>query len=139
MLTPVQLDPEGVAPADRRGRRLVLIVDDCADTRTLYSEYLDLAGFAVKEASDGIGAFDMAAAALPDVVVMDLGLPGMDGREVLRQLKADPRTRAIPVVVVSGYPPSTAASERTPWEAYVLKPCVPDDLIDTIGRLLPPR
>ena len=74
MLTPVQLDPEGAAPADRRDRRLVLIVDDCADTRTLYSEYLDLAGFAVKEASDGIGAFDVARAALPDVVVMDLSL-----------------------------------------------------------------
>jgi CheY-like chemotaxis protein len=139
MLTPVQLDPEGAAPADRRDRRLVLIVDDCADTRTLYSEYLDLAGFAVKEASDGIGAFDVARAALPDVVVMDLGLPGMDGRDVLRQLKADPRTRGIPVVVVSGYPPSIAAAEPAPWEAYVLKPCVPDDLLDTIGRVLPPR
>jgi CheY-like chemotaxis protein len=139
MLTPVQLDPDGVSAADRRDRRLVLIVDDCADTRTLYSEYLDLAGFAVKEASDGIGAFDAAAAALPDVVVMDLGLPGMDGRDVLRQLKADPRTRAIPVVVVSGYPPSATPSDSAPWQAYVLKPCVPEDLIDTIGRVLPSR
>jgi two-component system cell cycle response regulator DivK len=138
MLAAVEAAPAPLPDARARARRLVLVVDDCTDTRTLYSEYLDLAGFDVKEASDGIAALDAASSALPDVVVMDACLPGLDGREAARRLKSDPRTCAIPVVVVSGFaPPETSSDGGAPvWDAYVVKPCIPDHLVETIGRLL---
>src|SRR6187401_867091 len=86
-----------------RERRLVLLVDDCQDTRELYAEYLELSGFDVKEAGDGIVAIDQAVLVHPDVIVMDMSLPRLDGREAARQLRADVRTRAIPLVMISGY------------------------------------
>jgi two-component system, cell cycle response regulator DivK len=130
----------GVSPerAPARERRLVLLVDDCEDTRNLYAEYLDLSGFDVKEAGDGLDAIAQASAMLPDVVVMDLSLPGVDGRTAVERLKADPRTRAIPVIVVSGYSADVVDNGHAPWNAYVGKPCVPEDLLAAIGRVLEP-
>src|SRR5262244_933462 len=86
-----------------RERRLVLLVDDCQDTRELYAEYLELSGFDVKEADDGIVAIHEAVRVHPDVIVMDMSLPRLDGREAARQLRADARTRSIPLVMISGY------------------------------------
>jgi two-component system cell cycle response regulator DivK len=122
----------------RRQRRLVLLVDDCADTRSLYAEYLDLAGFDVKEAGDGLAAVTAATSALPDVVVMDLSLPGLGGREAAARIKADPRTSGTPVIVVSGFSADAVdtGGEVAPWDEFVVKPCIPEDLVDIIGRLL---
>jgi two-component system cell cycle response regulator DivK len=138
MLSAVRNDPDRPPAAKGRQRPLVLLVDDCDDTRMLYSEYLDMSGFDVAEASDGMAAIATACSALPDIVVMDLGLPGLDGREAVRRLKTDPRTSTIPVVVVSGFSPNAGdpGEERPPWDAYVVKPCVPEDLVQTIGRVL---
>src|SRR3954467_13180095 len=86
-----------------RARRLVLLVDDCQDTRELYAEYLELSGFDVKEADDGIVAVHEAVRVLPDIIVMDMSLPRLDGREAARQLRSDARTRTIPLVMISGY------------------------------------
>jgi len=119
-------------------RPVVLLVDDCADTRTLYAEYLDLAGFVVKEASDGLAALAEAASTIPDVVVLDLGLPGVGGREAAARLKADPRTRSVPVIVVSGFDRDHVerGQGEHPWDHYVGKPCAPEDLVRTIAELL---
>jgi len=119
-------------------RPMVLLVDDCADTRSLYAEYLDLSGFAVKEASDGMAALAAAASTIPDVVVLDLGLPGVSGREAAARLKADPRTRAVPVIVVSGFDRDHIESGKggDPWDHYCGKPCAPEDLVRTISDLL---
>ena len=70
-------------------------MDDCQDTRELYAEYLELSGFDVKEADDGIVAINEALRVRPDVIVMDMSLPRLDGREAARQLRADTRTRGI--------------------------------------------
>jgi CheY-like chemotaxis protein len=120
-----------------RARPIVLLVDDCADTRSLYAEYLDLAGFDVKEASDGFAALAAAASTIPDVVVLDLSLPGLGGREAAVRLKADPRTQRVPVVVVSGFARDFVEQSGAPWDDYVGKPCVPEDLLGAISRLLP--
>ena len=74
-----------------RERRLVLLVDDCQDTRELYAEYLELSGFDVKEADDGIVAIDEAVRVRPDIIVMDMSLPRLDGREAAQKLRADER------------------------------------------------
>lgn len=116
-------------------------MDDCEDTRELYAEYLELSGYDVKEAGDGISALREAAQVLPDVVIMDMSLPGLDGREAARRLRADQRTRAIPLVVLSGFSPEMIArgEGEVPWNVYLGKPCMPDDLVKTISGLIAGR
>jgi len=128
-------DPEK-APPQQRQRRLVLLVDDCQDTRELYAEYLELSGFDVKEAEDGIVAIDEAVRVRPDVIVMDMSLPKMDGREAARQLRADERTRSIPLVMISGYDAEALPANEGLWDHYLGKPCPPDKLVSVIGRLV---
>ena len=85
-----QTDPHADKP-------LVLVVDDFQDNREMYCEYLAFAGFRVIEAANGQEAVDQAFEKLPDVIIMDLSLPVMDGWEATRLLKRDERTRTIPV------------------------------------------
>jgi two-component system cell cycle response regulator DivK len=120
----------------RRERRLVLLVDDCQDTRELYAEYLELSGFDVKEADDGIVAIAEAVRVHPDVIVMDVSLPKLDGREAARQLRADERTRSIPLVMISGYDADTLPANEGLWDHYLGKPCPPEELVSVIGRLV---
>ena len=124
------------APLQPRQRRLVLLVDDCQDTRELYAEYLELSGFDVKEAENGIVAIDEAVRMRPDVIVMDMSLPKMDGREAARQLRADERTRAIPLVMISCYDLEMLPLNEGLWDHYLGKPCPPDKLVSVIGRLV---
>jgi CheY-like chemotaxis protein len=128
-------DPEQ-APPQPRLRRLVLLVDDCQDTRELYAEYLELSGFDVKEAENGIVAIDEAFRVRPDIIVMDMSLPKMDGREAARQLRADERTRSIPLVMISGYDDEGLPRNEGLWDHYLGKPCPPDKLVSVIGRLV---
>ena len=111
---------------------LLLLVDDFTDNRELYAEYFSLCGYRVTQAATGVEAIDKAVHELPDLVVMDLGLPGMDGVEATRRLKSDSRTRHIPVIAVTGH----SSGGDIEWDAYVVKPCLPDDLLDTVRRVL---
>jgi two-component system, cell cycle response regulator DivK len=125
----------------RRTRRLVLIVDDSLHTRNLYSEYLTFRGLGAVSAADGGSALVMARALRPDVIVMDLAMPGIDGITATRQLKADPRTRAIPVVILTGF--GYRAIEQGALESgadlFLTKPCLPEDLEQEILRLIARR
>jgi len=114
----------------------VLLVDDCQDTRELYAEYLELSGFDVKEADDGIVAVSEAVRVLPDVIVMDMSLPKLDGREAAQQLRADERTRSIPLVMISGYDADSLPANDGLWDHYLGKPCPPEELVTVIGRLV---
>jgi CheY-like chemotaxis protein len=127
--------PKQAGPQPRE-RRLVLLVDDCQDTRELYAEYLELSGFDVKEADNGIVAIDEAVRVLPDVIVMDMSLPKLDGREAAKQLRADERTRAIPLVMISGYDLDSLPKNDGLWDHYLGKPCPPEQLVSVIGRLV---
>ena len=80
-------------------RPRVLLVDDYPDAREMYSEYLQFAGFDVVEAGNGIEALERAADSAPDIILMDLSLPVMDGWEATRRLKADEATADIPMLV----------------------------------------
>src|ERR1700744_212955 len=94
--------PEHSPKVDRTSP-LVLLVDDDADSRELYAEYLSsIAGFEVREAADGEQAVNVARELVPDVIVMDMTLPVLDGRGAMRALRADERTRAIPMVALTG-------------------------------------
>jgi len=117
---------------------LVLIVDDYADAREMYAEYLAFSGFRVAEARNGAEAVEQAIALLPSVILMDLSLPVMDGWEATRRLKGDARTKAIPVVALTGH--ALDGHERGAQDAgcdsYVTKPCLPDALVREVKRML---
>ena len=114
----------------------MLLVDDCQDTRELYAEYLELSGFDVKEADDGIVAIDEAVRVQPDVIVMDMSLPRLDGHEAARKLRADARTKGIPLVMISGYDADNLPKNDGLWDHYLGKPCPPEELVTVIGRLV---
>jgi len=118
----------------KRARRLVLLVDDCAENREMYAEYLG-DEFAIAEAASGFEAIDQAVNLQPDLVVMDLALPGMNGVEASHRIKRDPRTRTIPVLVVSGQSEPTPGTGPS-WDAFLSKPCLPSVLAAHIRRAL---
>jgi two-component system cell cycle response regulator DivK len=114
---------------------LALLVDDMFCSRDMYGEILRFGGYSVVEAADGEAGLAAAFAQRPDVVVMDLCMPHMDGWEAIRQLKADPRTCSIPVVVLTALTWHCPAME-TECEAYLVKPCLPLDLLGVLDSLL---
>jgi CheY-like chemotaxis protein len=115
----------------------VLLVDDDADLREMCSEYLTTAGYDVLQAENGAVAIDVAIGRKPDVIVMDLEMPVMAGLEAMQRLGVDPRTRAIPVVVLSanGVLPQ-ATAERLGCKVCLLKPCDPRDLEGILRTLV---
>lgn len=120
---------------------LVLVVDDYQDAREMYAEYLEYSGFRVAEAKNGQEALDKAFALLPDVILMDLSLPIIDGWEATRRLKGDDRTRTIPVVALTGHAMTGQSDEAkgAGCDAFVTKPCLPDALVDEVKRVLAAR
>jgi CheY-like chemotaxis protein len=117
---------------------LILVVDDYDDAREMYSEYLQFCGFRVAEARNGNEALEQAFSLKPDLILMDLSLPGMDGWEATRQLKADDRTRHIPIVALTGHALAGASegSRKAGCDSFVTKPCLPDDLVVEVRRML---
>ncbi len=116
----------------------VLLVDDAAATRDLYCAGLRHAGFDVQVAADGLEALARAVARRPDAVVIDVAVPGMDGWEVTRRLKAAAATRDIPVIAVTGSDPQRARARaaETGCAACLQKPCRPEDLREEVERQL---
>jgi two-component system cell cycle response regulator DivK len=129
-----------VSPSLAKGREqpLVLVVEDYQDAREMYAAYLQFSGFDVAEAGNGIEAVEMTQSLLPDIVLMDLALPRMDGWEATRLLKSDERTRHIPIVALTGHALAGHAegAREAGCDAFVTKPCLPDALVAEIRRLL---
>jgi len=123
---------------DRREQPLVLVVEDYQDAREMYAAYLQFSGYDVAEAANGVEAIEKARELLPDIVLMDLALPRMDGWEATRRLKSDPKTKDIPVVALTGHALAGHAegAREAGCEAFVTKPCLPDALVVEIKRLL---
>jgi CheY-like chemotaxis protein len=115
-----------------------LIVDDVEDNRRIYAMFLSRAGFDVTTAVDGRAALAKARALTPDLVVMDLAIPGIDGWEVTRRLKRDRRTRDIPVIALTGYVLAGARerARQAGCDSFLTKPCLPDALTREIRRVL---
>lgn len=118
--------------------RLVLIVDDFDDNREMYAEYLTHVGYRVAQATNGQEAIDWARTLQPDVIVMDLALPVVDGWEATRRLKSDPQTKSIPVIALTGHVLRGAevGIRRAGADMFVPKPCLPEDLAARIREIL---
>ena len=105
----------------------VLVVEDDTDNRCIVAKVLSVEGYQVIEANDGVQALARVREERPDVILMDLALPNMDGWEATRQLKSDPATRAIPVVALTAF--AMRGDEERAREAgcddYLPKPARP--------------
>lgn len=120
---------------------LVLIADDHPDIREGCADALELAGFRVATASDGVEACEKAQAEHPDIVLLDLSMPLMDGIEATKMLKRDDRTAQIPVAIVTGHVGDSRSNEaaRSGCDMMITKPCLPPDLEHRIRALLSRR
>jgi two-component system, cell cycle response regulator DivK len=117
---------------------LVLVVDDVDHGREIFAEYLEFRGFRVATAADGLEALEKAFALRPDVILMDLSLPGIDGWEATWRLKHDDRTRNIPVIALTAHALASAHEKAREMgcDAVVTKPCPPKELEQEVRRQL---
>lgn len=124
--------------SQQRSGALVLVVDDYQDAREMCCEYLSYCGFRVAEARNGTEAIEKAHELLPDLILMDLSLPGMDGWEATRRLKADDKTKKIPVVALTGHALAghSEGAKAAGCDAFITKPCMPDALVAEVKRML---
>jgi two-component system, chemotaxis family, chemotaxis protein CheY len=120
----------------------VLLADDNGDTREMYRLYLDMAGYHVEVVADGQEAVAVARRLRPDVIVMDLDMPKVDGWAAMKQLQSGTATARIPIVVLTGHdlkaylkPAALAAGAVS----YVMKPCFPEQLAHEISVRLATR
>jgi CheY-like chemotaxis protein len=123
---------------DENGKPLVLVVEDYQDAREMYAAYLQFSGFEVAEATNGVEAIEKTLELIPDIILMDLALPKMDGWEATRRLKLDDRTKHIPIVALTGHALAGHAegARQAGCDAFVTKPCLPDALVAEIQRML---
>jgi CheY-like chemotaxis protein len=117
---------------------LILLVDDYQDGREMYADALRFSGFRALEASSGIEALQLALERLPDLILMDLSLPGMDGWEVTSRLKKDTRTLHIPIIALTAHAlhEERERAERAGCDGFLAKPCLPDELLAEVRRVL---
>ncbi len=119
-------------------RRVVLVVDDHEDNRRILRDLLASAGYEVIEATTGDDGVAMAKARTPDLILMDIQLPGIDGYEATRRIKADDALRRIPLIVVTSYALSgdDAKALAAGADAYVAKPFSPRAMLAKIREYL---
>ena len=118
----------------------ILLVDDETDLLAILETAFRKAGFDVDSATDGLAGLERARAGRPDLIVLDLRLPVLDGHTVCQMLKADQAYRHIPIIMLT----ASREQEDQEWAArtgadlYITKPCRLHDLLEAIMRLLPP-
>lgn len=116
--------------------RTILICEDEAALRELVRVSLG-AGFGFIEASDGMEAIELAKTHKPDVIVLDLMLPGLSGLDVLAQLRGDANGTRFPIVVISAWGDARDEAFAAGADRFVLKPFIPDDLRAVVEELVP--
>ena len=116
----------------------ILIVEDTEDNRQIMRDLLTNAGFEIIEAYDGEAAVAVAGEFVPDLILMDIQLPILDGYEAIRRIKADTRLRRIPIIAVTSYALSgdREQARAAGCDGYVAKPFSPRQLLATIRELL---
>ena len=119
----------------------ILLVDDYPDALEIWGLYLRALGYHVETADDGLIAVEQAHHLLPDVIVLDLELPGITGFEAAKRLRQAPDTAHIPLIAATGYSHVTQLDEAraSGFDSIVIKPCEPAALVAEIERLLSVR
>lgn len=116
----------------------ILLVDDYPDALEIWGLYLRALGYAVDTAEDGLTAVEQALRIVPDIIVLDLELPGITGFEAARRLRHLQHTRRIPLIAATGYSHVTQLDQarQCGFDSIVVKPCEPSALVQEIERLL---
>jgi CheY-like chemotaxis protein len=119
----------------------ILLVDDYRDALDMWGTYLRFRGFDVLTASDGLTAVEIATRALPDLVILDLDLPGITGYEAARRLRGNQATAHIPLIAATGFSQGKQLEEarRSGFDIVLIKPCDPATLVSEIERALDHR
>src|SRR5215472_2265551 len=132
---------EGAKTPERQGNpkgKRILIVEDDRLSMTLLGDFLNAHGFKISKTSEGLEAINLACDEHPDLILMDIRLPGISGFEVTRLLKQDNQTKAIPIIAVTAF--ATPGDETKALEsgcaAYISKPVKVDELLRTIEWFL---
>jgi len=117
----------------------ILVVEDQEDNRQILRDLLGSAGYDMFEAEDGEVALGAAKTHRPDLILMDIQLPLVDGYEATRRIKADPELKSIPIIVVTSYALSgdEGKARAAGCDAYVTKPYSPRELLAKIREYLP--
>jgi two-component system, cell cycle response regulator DivK len=119
--------------------RRVLVIEDTEDNRQIVRDLLTSAGYEIIEAADGESGVAMAASTRPDIILMDIQLPVMDGYEATRRIKADPVTAQIPIIAITSY--ALAGDEAKTRDAgcdgYIAKPFSPRLLLAKVREFAP--
>ena len=121
-----------------QGKAIILVVDRDPHIRELESHFLQRAGYAVAFEQNGDGALEQAVKIIPDIVVTEILVPGLDGLALCRRLKSDPRTRDIDVLIFSILA-ATGRAREAGADAFLQKPLAEHALVDTVRRLLEAR
>lgn len=120
-------------------KKRILVVEDQDDNRQIIRDLLSAKGYELVEATTGEEGLKLAATGKPDLILMDIQLPGMDGYEVTRRIKANPELNAIPIIVVTSY--ALSGDDKKAFDAgcngYVTKPFSPRVLLAKIREFLP--
>jgi two-component system cell cycle response regulator DivK len=133
-------EPSSAVPASNpaSARRCVLIVEDNPLNMKLFSAMIASQGYDVLQASDGLGGLDLAHRQHPDLIIMDVQLPGMSGLDVTRSLKADEDTRDILIIATTAY--ALRGDEEkiraSGCDGYMAKPIAVSELLDLIDSLM---
>ena len=116
----------------------ILVIDDDDDIRTIVCRLFTTAGYRVSEAADGLTAVAQARQIAPDLIVLDLGLPGQDGWTVARELRADPALEQTPIMAITAYGSWIASSSARSagCQDVICKPFALDTMIETAHALL---
>lgn len=122
------------------GDKTVLIVEDQIEMRAIHATYLQHHGYRVLATDNGIEGLRVAREERPDLILMDISVPGIDGIRATEQLKQDPATRSIPVVIVSAHPYGSVGKRAlgAGCDGWIAKPCDPRRLLDEVRRRLGP-
>jgi CheY-like chemotaxis protein len=118
----------------------VLLVEDNNDNRAIYRTILEFSGYAVIEALDGDSAVVQARASRPDLILMDISIPIMDGWEATRILKADPATSGIPIIALTAHAMDSdrRKAKEVGCDGYLAKPIEPRLVVEEVARFLIP-
>jgi two-component system, cell cycle response regulator DivK len=119
-------------------RTKVLLVEDNPHNRKIFSGMLAHAGFAVVEAEDGHQALEKAPVEMPALILMDLSIPGVDGWEVTRRLKADAKTKGIPIIALTAHAMrgDEERAKTAGCDGYLSKPISPKKVVEEVKRFL---
>jgi CheY-like chemotaxis protein len=123
---------------DTRGQTVVLVVEDDPNALSGYLEFLSTAGFVAVGQPDGETALEFLRETIPDIVVTDIAMPGLDGFAVAAALHADPRLRAVPVIGITAHwnAEMQAHAVAAGFSAMIAKPCIPAHVVAEIERAL---